>query len=89
MKIYISIGAQCTTTVLFDKLHVKKETLPFDWMFSTPYFVYTILKFLLVDKKDVSDIVDNHFFICDKKASMNEVEHHITNKTGSVLVNSK
>ncbi len=36
MNYYISIGSQCTTPTLFDRLSVKKESLPFDWMFSTP-----------------------------------------------------
>jgi len=51
MNIYISIGAQCTTPMLFERLQVKKENLPFDWMFSTPQFVYTILKELLIEKR--------------------------------------
>ena len=89
MNIYISIGSQCTTSTLFDKLQVKKESLPFDWMFSTPQFVYTIIKLLLIDKKEIDDIVDNHFFVCDKRAQLQGVERHILNKDGSVLVNSK
>jgi hypothetical protein len=85
----ISIGAQCTTPQLFDMLGVKKESLPFDWMFSTPQFVYTILKLLLIDKKEIDDVVDNHFFVCDKRAILHYVEHHSLNEHGSVLVNSK
>ena len=89
MNIYISIGAQCTTPTLFDSLGVKKESLPFDWMFSTPEFVYTILRLLLIEKKEIDDIIDNHFFLCDKKAALQCVEHHVLNDTGPVLVNSK
>lgn len=89
MNTYISIGSQCTTPTLFDRLQVKKESLPFDWMFSTPQFVHTIIKLLLIDKKEINDIVDSHFFICDKRAQLHGVEHHILNKDGSVLVNSK
>lgn len=89
MNIYISIGAQCTTPTLFEKLQLKKESLPFDWMFSTPQFVYTILKLLLIDKKKIDDIVDNHFFVCDKRAKMQGLEHHIVNENGPILVNSK
>lgn len=89
MNVYISIGAQCTTPILFDKLQVKKESLPFDWMFSTPEFVYTIIKFLLIDKKEIEDIVDNHFFVCDKRAELHELERHVLNENGPVLVNSK
>jgi hypothetical protein len=89
MNIYISIGAQCTTPTLFDRLGVKKESLPFDWMFSTPEFVYTILRLLLIEKKEIDDIIDNYFFLCDKRAILQGVEHHVLNETGAVLVNSK
>ena len=89
MNIYISIGSQCTTPTLFDRLNVKKESLPFDWMFSTPHFVYTIIKLLFIDKKQVEDIIDNDFFVCDARASLHDKEHHILNTNGSVLVNSK
>jgi hypothetical protein len=89
MNIYISIGSQCTTPKLFDKLGVKKESLPFDWMCSTPEFVYTILKLLLIEQKEINDIIDNDFFICDKRAKLQSVEHHLFNTDGPVLVNSK
>jgi len=89
MNIYISIGAQCATPTLFDKLQIKKESLPFDWMFSTPEFVFTILKLLLIDQKEIHDIVDNHFFACDKKATLEGLEHHTFNENGTILVNSK
>jgi hypothetical protein len=90
-KIYISIGAHCTTPTLFDRLHIKKESLPFDWMFSTPEFVYTILKLLLVDNMNIEEIVDNHFFICDKVADFLPANpsNYITNINGNVLINSK
>jgi hypothetical protein len=89
MNIYISIGAQCTTATLFDRLRVKKESLPFDWMLSTPQFVYMIIKLLLIDNEEVESIVDNHFFVCDKRAQLRDVEHHILTQNGPVLVNSK
>jgi hypothetical protein len=89
MTLYISIGSACATATLFQRLKVKKETLPFDWMFSTPEFVYTIFTLLLIEQKEINDIVDNHFFACDKKASMHSLEHHIINEKGSVLVNSR
>lgn len=87
--LFISIGSQCTTPTLFERLSVKRETLPFDWMFSTPYFVYTILKMLLIDGADIIDIVDNHFFCCDKRVYLKAVEHHFTDINGQVLLNSK
>ena len=55
MTAYVSIGAQCTTATLFDKMNVKKYSLPFDWMFSTPEFVYTMLKYLLLEKKEIAE----------------------------------
>jgi len=91
MNIYISIGSQCTTATLFDTLQLKKESLPFDWMFSTPQFVYTIIKLLLIDKKEIEDIVDNHLFVCDKTARWypQEPSHYINTADGDVLINSK
>jgi hypothetical protein len=89
MTLYISIGSSCTAATLFQRLKVKKETLPFDWMFSTPEFVYTIFSLLFIEQKEINDIVDNYFFVCDKKASIHGLEHHIINEEGSVLVNSR
>jgi len=91
MNAYISIGSQCTTPTLFDRLQLKKESLPFDWIFSTPQFVYTIIKLLLIDKKEIEDIVDNHFFVCDKRAFWHPEKpaHYINNPNGDVLINSK
>jgi hypothetical protein len=91
MNIYISIGAQCTTPMLFERLQVKKENLPFDWMFSTPQFVYTILKELLIEKKEINDIVDNDFFVCDERARYYppEAAHYINTSGGDILINSK
>ena len=89
MNTYISIGSQCTTPTLFERLGIKKESLPFDWMFSTPQFVYMIIELLLIDMKEIDDIVDNYFFVCDKKAYLHGLENHIISEDGSVLVNSK
>lgn len=90
---YVSIGTQCTVPTLFENLGIKKETLPFDWMFSTPEFIYTILKLLLIDKIDINTIVEKDFFLCDKKASthmhMYGTDHHTINPSGNILVNSK
>ena len=87
--VYISIGSQCTTPTIFNILNVKKESLPFDWIFSTPEFVYTILRLLFVDKIEVSEIVDNHFLVQDGKAYCNEPDNFITDVNGTTLVNSK
>jgi len=89
MSIYISIGSQCSTPRMFEILKLKKETLPFDWMLSTPKFVYTILSLLLVEQIEISSIVDNDFFKCDKRATFQGYEHYVTNDNGVALVNSK
>jgi hypothetical protein len=91
MNIYISIGSHCTTPALFDLLGVKKESLPFDWMFSTPEFVYTILKLLLIDAMEIDTIVDTYFLVCDRRAtySPSDIAHYINTPDGNVLINSK
>jgi hypothetical protein len=95
-KKYVSIGSCCTTPLLFEEIGIKKESLPFDWMFSTPEFVYKIIKLLIVDKIEVSDIVENDFFLCDKKAMCLHLPdrrgkdgRYFTIETGHALVNSK
>jgi hypothetical protein len=96
-NIFISLGAQCTTSTLFDILYIKKETFPFDWMISTPEFVYIILKLLLIDNMEIEDIVNEHFFFCDKNALRDKIEegHYIINEDfeddndNNILFNSK
>jgi hypothetical protein len=87
--IYISIGTQCTTVQLFRELGLYNEFLPFDWMISTPEFVYTILKLLLADNTDIDYIVEHHFFACDKRVTLKVPENHVIDPSGSVLFNSK
>ena len=89
MSIYVSLGAQCTTTELFKRLGIKKETLPFDWILSTPEFVYTILKLLLVDNAPYDEIIKNHFCVFDKRAALIEREYYITTESGTIPFNSK
>lgn len=89
MSKFISIGSQCTTPTLLKILQVQNESHPFDWMLSTPEFVYTIIKLLFVDKEDVEYIIDNHFFMCDARAQLHTIEHHTIDENGPVLVNTK
>lgn len=86
---YISLGSQCTTPKLFEKLDVKKETLPFDWMFSTPEFVYKIIKMLLIDNLAIDNIVNEHFFKVDSRVKFKKVEYYYTDNNGTVPANSK
>ena len=88
--IYISIGSQCTVATVFENLGLKKESLPFDWMYSTPQFVYTILELLMVEKMEPRRIVDEHFFFCDLRGLVVDGRgRHITNPMGKTLINSK
>ena len=73
----------------------KKETnkssfsLPFDWMFAPPSFVYQMLVLLLEKNINIEDLVKNHFFHCDKRASVNGLENYYTCKNGIALYNTK
>ena len=58
---FIPIGIQCTNAV-FKKSVEKTHTLPFDWMFATPSFVFEMLELLLEKNIDIEDLVKNHFF---------------------------
>ena len=59
-------------------------------MLSHPKFVYEILKLLLENKINIEEIVNNHFFYCDKRASRGEVvEAYYTDSNGNMLYNSK
>jgi hypothetical protein len=66
--IIIPIGIQCTNATFRNKFN-KTETLPFDWMFTTPKFVFEMLFLLLEENIDIEELVKEHFFIVDKKAN--------------------
>ena len=85
----IPIGIQCLNAMLKKKINKDSKTLPFDWMLSHPKFIYIILKLLLSNKISVEDIVNNHFFRCEKRATIQRVEYHYTDSNGAVLYNSK
>ena len=74
----IPIGIQCLNASLKKRINKDTETLPFDWMFSHPKFVYEILKLLLENKINIKEIVNNHFFCCDKRASYEKQEAYYT-----------
>jgi len=85
----IPIGIQCLNAKLKKKINKDTETLPFDWMFSHPKFVYEILKLLLENKINIEEIVNNHFFYCDKRATFKVTEAYYTDSNGFALYNSK
>lgn len=84
----IPIGIQCTSAMIKGEIE-KTHTLPFDWMFSTPSFVFDMLELLLEKKCSVEDLVKNHFFNCDKRANLNGKEHYYTCDDGFAFVNTK
>ena len=87
--IYISLGSQCHVIDMFRELGIKRESLPFDTIFSTPEFVYTIFKLLFIDNLNIIDIVNNEFFLCDKRAIEISSQRFIIHDNGNLLVNSK
>jgi len=84
----IPIGLQCTTAS-FKNGFEKRETLPFDWMFATPSFVFEMLELLLEKNMNIEDLVKNHFFYCEKRAKLNGVEKYYTCDNGFALFNTK
>lgn len=84
----IPIGIQCTNATFKQKFE-NTHTLPFDWMFATPSFVFEMLELLLEKNINIEDLVKNHFFYCEKKANMNRLEHYYTCHNGFALFNTK
>jgi len=83
----IPIGIQCTSAIMKGELE-KTHTLPFDWMFSTPAFVFEMLQLLLEKNGSVEELVKDHFFKCDKRANLHGVEHYRTCDDGFAYVNT-
>ena len=86
--IIIPIGVQCSTASFKNEFN-KMHTLPFDWMFTTPKFIFEMLILLLVKNMDIKELVENHFFYCDKRANVNGVEHYYTCDNGFAFYNTK
>jgi hypothetical protein len=90
---YVSLGFQCTVPRVFEGKRVKGKTLPFDWMLSSPKFVYEML-LLLLSETDIDILVRKHFFNCKDKANLLHdingypvLEHYITSDNGFALLN--
>jgi len=86
--IIIPIGVQCSTAFFKNEI-CKTSTLPFDWMFATPSFVFEMLVLLLEKNINIEVLVKNHFFICEKKAKYDLLENYYTCENGSACYNSK
>ena len=88
----IPIGIQCLNHRLKDFLNKKTKTLPFDWMLSNPKFVYHILKLLLEDNINIEELVNDHFFYCEKlncRANSKIQELYYIEPGGFAIYNSK
>ena len=88
MVVIIPIGLQSATATFKNEIQ-RTPTLPFDWMFATPTFVYEIFELLLVQNMDIPELVTEHFFCCDKRASLCMNEHYYTQSDGFALHNTK
>lgn len=87
--IFIPIGIQCTNASLLKNHNRRMQAFPFDWMFSTPKFIFEMLELLLENNMSIDELVRNHFFCCDKKAKYDKPEHYYTSENGFALYNSK
>jgi len=86
--IIIPIGLQCTGSTFKNEIN-KTHSLPFDWMFATPLFVYEMLILLLEQNMNIKDLVNDYFFNCNKRADISDVEHYYISDNGFALYNSK
>lgn len=92
---YIPLGFQCTVPTVLQSRQLKGQTLPFDWMLSSPKFVYQMLELLLADMS-IEVLVREHFFNCTAKAEIlvgsdgcAVLEHYITKEDGNSLYNQQ
>jgi hypothetical protein len=87
--IIIPIGIQCTNATFKKDINKISYTFPFDWMISNPKFVFEMLELLLEKNMDISELVRNHFFLCDKKANFSRIENYYETDQGFSLYNTK
>lgn len=92
---YVSIGFQCTVPTVLQAKQVKGQTLPFDWMLSSPKFIYEVVG-LLLSGMSIEVLVREHFFNCTARAEILRgedgqviLEHYITTESGESLLNQK
>lgn len=88
--ILIPIGIQCTAATFKKNINKTSATLPFDWMLSTPKFVFEILVLLLEKNIDIIELVKTHFLFCHdiKKANLvGNIEHYHVSENGHALYN--
>ena len=85
----IPIGVQCTNKLFKQNIKLDSETLPFDWMFSSPNFVYKIMYLLLKENMEIEELVRTHFLRYDKNVIWLKPENYCVNEQGYALLNSK
>jgi hypothetical protein len=87
--IIIPIGVQCSNAIFKKDINKSSRTLPFDWMFATPKFVFEMLELLLDRSMNINELVEKHFFLCEKRAKVNTLENYYSDNNGSSLYNVK
>jgi hypothetical protein len=88
-KYFVSLGFQCTVARVFETMGVKQQTLPFDWMLSSPKFVLDTLTKLLIENMDVEELVRTHFFTNDTRAEYHYPETHTGSSKMGWIPNTK
>lgn len=86
--IIIPIGVQCTSATFKNEIQ-NTPSLPFNWIFATPSFVFKILTLLLEKNINIEELVKNHFLCCEKRAAMDKLEHYYTCDNGFAFYNTK
>ena len=67
---YCSLGFHCHATQLLIRNNFKKESYPFDWMFSNIFIVSDCIN------NDFCKLIDNRFYIdCPNQTTLNQCGH--------------
>lgn len=66
MTVYIPFGGHCGPAMILDKCGLRKEALPFDWVFALPEYIKDSLdtdfsKWFDLDNLEVLDRKDGHY----------------------------
>lgn len=83
---YISIGSNCFTSMLLNKLNLRKEGYPLDWVISTPdwvlkYFKSNFKNYYLPDKKSNTNYLGQEFVWFQNHKFSKANEHYKENNT--------
>ncbi len=89
-KHFISIGCQCTTSTILNKLNLKNHSYRFDWIFSNPLIVYEILNLIFDKDINIEELTSSIFFNIDNMCSDATIScSYIDNVSGSYYLNKK